>query len=96
MQVSIITINYNSSIFTIKLVESIFENVSKLIDYEIIITDNASKDSDYKNLVKALPRDGKIKLYRNKVNNGFSGGIWMAMKNQTVNIYYLSIMTVNV
>ncbi len=74
MQVSIITINYNSSIFTIKLVESIFKNVSELIDYEIIITDNASKDSDYKNLVKALPRDGKIKLYRNKVNNGFSGG----------------------
>ena len=47
MQVSIITINYNSSSFTIKLVESIFKNVSKLIDYEIIITDNSSKISDY-------------------------------------------------
>ena len=30
MQVSIITINYNSSLFTIKLVESIFKNVSEL------------------------------------------------------------------
>ena len=47
MQVSIITINYNSSLFTIKLVESIFKNVSKLIDYEIIITDNSSRDRDY-------------------------------------------------
>ena len=62
MQVSIITINYNSSSFTIKLVESIFKNVSKLIDYEIIITDNSSKISDYENLVKMLPKDEKIKL----------------------------------
>ena len=74
MQVSIITINYNSSLFTIKLVESIFKNVSKLIDYEIIITDNSSRDRDYDNLVKKLPRDERIKLFRNKINNGFSGG----------------------
>ena len=74
MQVSIITINYNSSLFTIKLVESIFKNVSRLIDYEIIITDNSSKDRDYDNLVKKLPRDERIKLFRNKINNGFSGG----------------------
>ena len=69
MQVSIITINYNSSLFTIKLVESIFKNVSKLIDYEIIITDNASKERDYENLVKKLPRDKRIKLLRNQINN---------------------------
>ena len=69
MQVSIITINYNSSLFTIKLVESIFKNVSKLIDYEIIITDNSSKDSDYDNLIKKLPRDKRIKLFRNQINN---------------------------
>ena len=69
MQVSIITINYNSSSFTIKLVESIFKNVSELIDYEIIITDNSSKISDYENLAKMLPRDKRIKLFRNKDNN---------------------------
>lgn len=74
MQVSIITINYNSSLFTIKLVDSILENVSKLHDYEIIITDNSSDTNDYKNLVSKLPRNDRIKLYRNKVNNGFSGG----------------------
>ena len=74
MQVSIITINYNSSLFTIKLVDSILENVNKLHDYEIIITDNSSDTNDYKNLVSKLPRNDRIKLYRNKVNNGFSGG----------------------
>ncbi len=74
MQVSIITINYNSSLYTIKLVNSILKNVSKLHDYEIIITDNSSDTNDYKNLVSKLPRNDRIKLYRNKVNNGFSGG----------------------
>ena len=74
MQVSIITINYNSSLFTIKLVNSILENVSKLHDFEIIITDNSSDCADYENLVNELPSNEKIKLYRNKVNNGFSGG----------------------
>ncbi len=74
MQVSIITINYNSSSFTLKLVNSILENVSKLHDYEIIITDNSSDSTDYENLVNELPSSEKIKLYRNRVNNGFSGG----------------------
>ena len=41
MKVSIITINYNSSEFTIKLVRSILANINSLSDYEIIITDNA-------------------------------------------------------
>ena len=69
MQVSIITINYNSSLFTIKLVESIFKNVSRLIDYEIIITGNSSKNSDSDNLIKKLLRDERIKLFRNEINN---------------------------
>lgn len=74
MQVSIITINYNSSLYTVKLVNSILENVSNLHDYEIIIIDNSSDSNDYENLVNKLPRNDKIRLYRNKVNNGFSGG----------------------
>ena len=74
MQVSFITINYNSSSFTIKLVNSILENVSELYDYEIIITDNSSDGNEYQNLINNLPKNEKIKLYRNKVNNGFSGG----------------------
>ena len=72
------------------------KNISKLYDYEIIITDNSSDSNDYENLVNKLPRNDKIKLYRNKVNNGFQVETWMAMKNQMVNIYYLLTMTVNV
>lgn len=74
MEVSIITINYNSSIFTLKLVNSILEKVSPTIKYEIIIIDNASDIDDYNYLSSNLPLDDRIRVQRNKVNSGFSGG----------------------
>ena len=75
MKVSIITINYNSSEFTIKLIRSILANINSLSDYEIIVIDNASYEHEYKILNSPLlPNDSRIKVYRNKVNNGFSGG----------------------
>ena len=74
MEVSIITINYNSSIFTVKLVNSILEKVDPTIQYEIIIIDNASNKEDYERLISNLPTDRRIKVQRNQVNNGFSGG----------------------
>ena len=75
MKVSIITINYNSSEFTIKLIKSILTNISSLSDYEIIVIDNASYEHEYEILNSPLlPKDSRIKVYRNKVNNGFSGG----------------------
>ncbi len=75
MKVSIITINYNSSEFTIKLIRSILTNINSLSDYEIIITDNASHEHDYKMLTSSpLLIDPRIKIYRNEINNGFSGG----------------------
>ena len=52
MKVSIITINYNSSAYTIKLIESILKNISNTILYEIIVTDNASEKDDYDYLIK--------------------------------------------
>ena len=74
MDVSIITINYNSSIFTLKLVDSVLERIDPSIQYEIIIIDNASSKDDYERLVSSLPIDDRIKVKRNQVNNGFSGG----------------------
>ena len=74
MEVSIITINYNSSIFTLKLVNSVLEKISPVIEYEIIIIDNASDEDDYKSLISNLPPDDRIKVQRNKQNNGFSSG----------------------
>ena len=74
MKVSIITINYNSSAFTIKLIESILKNISNTILYEIIVTDNASERDDYDYLISNIPSDARIKIFRNSINTGFSGG----------------------
>ncbi len=75
MKVSIITINYNSSQFTIKLIKSILSKINSHSDYEIIVIDNASNKNDYKILTSSLLlNDPRIKLYRNNINNGFSGG----------------------
>ena len=53
IDVSFITINYNSSDFTIKLVESI---ILKTIDlsFEIVVVDNSSKKEDFQNLYNNL------------------------------------------
>ena len=74
MKVSIITINYNSSVYTIKLIESILKNISNTILYEIIVTDNASEKDDYDYLISNIPSDTRIKIFRNNINTGFSGG----------------------
>ena len=74
MMISIITINFNSSEYTIKLVNSIFNKVSSDIRYQIIITDNASESSDYQNLIDNIPKDKNIKIIRSNVNTGFAGG----------------------
>ena len=74
MKVSIITINYNSSAYTIKLIESILKNISNTILYEIIVTDNASEKDDYDYLISNIPSDSRIKIFRNNINTGFSGG----------------------
>ena len=74
MQVSIITINYNSSKYTLKLIESILKNIPNTIVYEIIVTDNASMKDDYDYLISNSPSDARIKIFRNEINTGFSGG----------------------
>ena len=74
MKVSIITINYNSSVYTIKLIKSILKNISKTILYEIIVTDNASERDDYDYLISNIPSDTRIKIFRSNINTGFSGG----------------------
>lgn len=74
MKVSIITINYNSSTFTLKLIKSILKNISNTILYEVIITDNASEKDDYDYLMTNIPSDSRIKIFRNNINTGFSGG----------------------
>ncbi|MCF6297791.1 MAG: glycosyltransferase family 2 protein [Flavobacteriaceae bacterium] len=79
MDLSIIIVTYNSEQYVIECLESI-KTFCKLINYEIIVLDNNSKDrtthiieSDYKN----------IKLIKSENNLGFSKGNNQAMKHST-------------
>ena len=56
--------NHKSSSHTIKLVKSILDKINPTIKYEIIITDNASYNNDYKELITKLPKVKKIKIFR--------------------------------
>ncbi len=74
--IAIIIINYNSSGFTVKCVESILKNTNSDLSYEIIVIDNASKKEDYETLKSAFLKlqSPKVTLYRSRFNKGFGGG----------------------
>jgi GT2 family glycosyltransferase len=71
--ISIIILNYNSSDFTIKCVESIIKHTAVSIKYDIIIVDNNSRIEEYDKIVY-LDNAVNIKLIRSNVNLGFGGG----------------------
>ena len=73
---AIIIINYNSSEFSKKCIQSVLENTTGTISYEIIVVDNASRNEDYevlKNHISEL-KNTNISLYRSRINTGFGGG----------------------
>jgi|SRR3989344_419968 len=76
MRLAIITINYNGSESTIRLLKSLDEQSDK--DLDVIIIDNASEKSDFDNLRQAINMgtlQSKVPmLIRNEQNLGFSGG----------------------
>jgi GT2 family glycosyltransferase len=74
--VAVILINYNSSEHSINCIHSILKNTSDNLNFQIIITDNASEEKDYLNLKKFCDQENnpKIKLYRSNINTGFGGG----------------------
>ncbi len=70
IDLSIVIISYNTKDLTIRCINSIYE-FTKGINFEIIVIDNASSDDS----VKALEGlKNRIKLIKNKENNGFTGG----------------------
>ncbi|WP_281228500.1 glycosyltransferase family 2 protein [Flavobacterium aquiphilum] len=74
--IAIILINYNSSKHTVNCIQSIVDNTSEKLNYQIIITDNCSRKEDYLALKEfcetiSLPN---LELHRNNINTGFGGG----------------------
>lgn len=76
MNLSIITINYNGSESTKKLLASLGAQTDK--DFKIIVIDNASTEEDVNRLADGL--DGSVIFIKNKENSGFSGGNNLGIK----------------
>lgn len=72
--VSIILLNFNSSLYTIKCIRSIL--MSDYQDFEVIVVDNNSSSEELQVLLSGLDEinNNKIKLVRNKINHGFAMG----------------------
>lgn len=86
MNISIITVNYNSSKHTINMVESIRCMSSLHIKYEIIIVDNASETDEYAQLsiLQELPN---VTIIRNCLNSGFASGNMLGVQYATGDYY---------
>jgi len=89
LDLAIIIINYNSSEFSQKCIQSVLENTTSTISYEIIIVDNASKNRDYealRNFISNL-KNTNIRLYRSRINTGFGGGNMYGVQFAHANYY---------
>lgn len=68
--VSIIIINYNTFSLTCRCIRAVMEK-TKVVEYEIILVDNASSEKNPVEFLKLFPN---IKLIRNQENLGFAKG----------------------
>lgn len=77
IDVSIIIVNYNTFDLTCKCIGTVIQ-YTKGISYEIILVDNASAECDADLFLKKFPT---IKLIKNSVNLGFTGGNNIGIEN---------------
>ena len=68
MRLSIIIVNYNVTSLLRKCLQSIERYVTD-VAYEVIVIDNLSPDTSWRELIKEFP---KVKFIENKANEGFS------------------------
>jgi GT2 family glycosyltransferase len=90
--VAIILINYNSSEYTIKCINSIKSTTKATLKYRIVVIDNASDIKDFqklKNNISDIHTDNTIQLHRSKINLGFSAGNMMGVQNIDADYYFL-------
>ena len=89
--VAVIMINYNSSDYSISCINSILNNTSNNLKYQVVVIDNASDDEDYKNLLNQLESikgNNDIFLFRSRINLGFSGGNMLGVQFANAEYYF--------
>ncbi len=83
--ISIITVNYNSSDDTLKMIESVKNNTS--VNYEMIVIDNASTYDEYLKLESIKDKKNTL-LYRSKLNVGFAAGNMLGVNKASLKSKY--------
>lgn len=77
MDLSIIIVNYNTKELLKQTIESVIQTIGQTIKYEIIVSDNGSKDGSNEMMKSCFPQ---IKLIENNANLGFSKANNVAIK----------------
>lgn len=72
--IAIVIINYNTSEYTLKCIDSVVEKSKSNLSYQIIVVDNNSEIEDFYNLKRKFPKKDHIILKRSVINTGFGGG----------------------
>ena len=72
--IAVIIINFNTSVYTLKCVEKVFEKTNPKISFEIVVVDNNSEKKDFEHLSKNLRKAENVTLIKSEINTGFGGG----------------------
>lgn len=88
INISFITINYNSSHHTAALVQSIITHTLAGINYEIIVVDNASEPNDYTSLCTTIGHFSQVSILRNRINSGFASGNMLGVNTAQGKYYF--------
>ncbi|MBU3822410.1 glycosyltransferase family 2 protein [Flavobacteriaceae bacterium XHP0103] len=93
VDVSCIIINYNTAKYTIDCINSIVSNTEETFSYEILVIDNASTETDYRELNNFIieKNNKRVKLIRSKQNVGFGAGNMIGVQNCSPCKYYAFI-----
>lgn len=83
MQLSIITVNYNSLIYTREFLTSLYPFLQK--NWEVIVVDNASRENEATLLQEQFPW---VKSIRSEQNLGFAGGNNLGVKYAKGDYYF--------
>ena len=77
MQLSIVIVTYNSDNYIIPCLQSIYKNSSSVLQHEIIVVDNNSKNKiDFKSY-------SNVKLIQNNENHGYSKALNIGVENSS-------------
>ncbi len=85
--VSVITVNYNSSDYTIDCVRQILARTASGLNYNIVVVDNNSSVSEFEKL-SVLEQHDNLTLVRSNINLGFAGGNMFGLQFTQARYYF--------